>query len=122
MHAGKVVILEGYEKSKKKIKGANAHFFTSTLIVIFEFLIANGANVVVTGKRYMVLVLAIYNQKYMSSHDNITLMDSAGAAILYIKHALVGSGIKRVAVVAFRNELGTVSTASSSMHSRIQWE
>ena len=33
MHAGKVVILGSCEKSKKKIKGANAHFFASKKLI-----------------------------------------------------------------------------------------
>ena len=90
--------------------------------VVFDFLIANGANVVVTVKRYMVCWPFTFNQKNMSSHDKRTLIDSLGAPTLYIKHALVGSGTKRVAAAAFRNGSGAVSTAASSMHSGFEWE
>ena len=56
----------------------------------------------------------------MSSHDKRTLIDSAGAATLYIKHALFDSGTKQVTATAFRNGSGAVPTATSSVHSRFK--
>jgi hypothetical protein len=92
----------------------------SLLSVVFDFLIANGANVVCTTKRYLVCWPYNFGHTH-SANDPRTFIDAIGAPSLFIKNTTVG-GIKRVSAVAFRNGSGAVSTAVSSMHSGFEWE
>lgn len=89
--------------------------------VMFDFLIASGANVVCTTKRFLVCWPFNFGGKAQASTDSRTFIDSLGAPTLFIKNTTVG-GIKQVLAVAFRNGSGAVSTAVSSMHSGFEWE
>jgi hypothetical protein len=88
--------------------------------IVFDFLVANGANVVGTTKQMSQCWPFTFNQKIKQS-DKRTHIDPKGAPTLYMKQATIGPG-KKVWSAAFRNGSEAVSTAVSSLHSGFQWE
>ena len=87
--------------------------------VVFEYLIASGAEVVGTVKRMAQCWPFTYDQKLKSS-DKRTLIDTKGAPTLFLKWCK--SGAKYLFASAFRNGSGSVATAISTMHNQHQWE
>ena len=87
--------------------------------LVFEFLIAAGAEVVGTVKRMAQCWPFTYDQR-MDSNDLRTKIDPKGAATLFLKWCKVG--YKYLFASAFRNGSGRVATAISTMHTQHQWE
>ena len=87
--------------------------------LVFEFLIASGAEVVGTVKRMAQCWPFTYDQVLKES-DGRTLVDGKGAATLYLKWCK--AGFKYVFASAFRNGSGKVATAISTMHTQHHWE
>ena len=87
--------------------------------VVFEYLLANGAEVVGTVKRMAQCWPFTYNQK-LKPNDKRTLIDVKGAPTLFLKWCK--AGCKYLFASAFRNGSESVATALSTMHTRHQWE
>ena len=88
--------------------------------LVFEYLISAGAEVVGTVKRMAQCWPFTYDQKLAGKHDKRTLIESKGAATLFLKWCKTGA--KYVFASAFRNGSGSVATAISTLHTQHQWE
>ena len=87
--------------------------------LVFEYLIASGADIVGTVKRMAQCWPFTYDQK-LKENDGRTLVDTKGAPTLYLKWCK--AGLKYVFASAFRNGSGKVATAISTMHTQHHWE
>lgn len=87
--------------------------------LVFEYLIASGANVLGTVKRMTNCWPFTYNQK-LSSSDKRTIIDVKGAPALFLKWYKAGA--KYIFASAFRNGSESVATAISTIHNCHQWE
>ena len=87
--------------------------------LVFEYLIAAGAEVVGTVKRMAQCWPFTYDQVLKES-DKRQLIDGKGAATLYLKWCR--SGPQYVFASAFRNGSGKVATALSTMYTQHHWE
>lgn len=87
--------------------------------LVFEYLMASGANVLGTVKRITNCWPYTYNQK-LSVNDKRTVIDCKGAPALFLKWCKFGA--KYIFASAFRNGSESVATAISTIHSCFQWE
>ena len=87
--------------------------------LVFEYLIASGAEVVGTVKRMAQCWPFTYDQ-VLKENDRRTLVGGKGAATLYLKWCKAGT--KYLFASAFRNGSGKVATAISTMHTQHHWE
>ncbi len=87
--------------------------------LVFEYLIAAGAEVVGTVKRMAQCWPFTFNQ-VLAKSDKRTLVDTQGAPALFLKWCK--AGYKYVFASAFRNGSGSVATAISTMRTQHQWE
>ena len=87
--------------------------------VVFEYLVAYGAEVVGTVKRVAQCWPFTYNQT-LKENDKRTLVDVKGAPTLFLKWCSVGA--KYVFATAFRNGSQSVATCVSTLHDEHQWE
>lgn len=85
----------------------------------FDFLLANGGDLVGTVKRMAQCWPFTYKQTLKPS-DQRTVIDTKGAPTLFLKYYKTPT--KYVFASAFRNGSETVATAVSTMHSQHQWE
>ncbi len=104
-----------------RLRDVSVHSDRGYLIpsLVFEYLIASGAEVVGTVKRMAQCWPFTYEQK-LSETDNRRLIEPKGAATLYLKWCKAGP--KYLFASAFRNGTGRVATAISTMHTQHQWE
>ena len=99
--------------------------------LVYEFLMANGANVVGTVKRMAGCWPFTFNQNVRES-DQRTKIDPKGAPTLFLKWWKGGSrsrggatgegATRKLFASAFRNGTQSVATAISSIHSHHHWE
>lgn len=89
--------------------------------IVFDYLIACGANVVGTVKRSVQCWPYNFSQRNVDPNDKRTYVDAKGAPTLYLKQIVLG-GVHRVWAAAFRNGSEAVSTAVSSLHKGFEWE
>lgn len=99
--------------------------------LVFEYLMANGANVVGTVKRMAGCWPFTFNQKTRDT-DLRTMVDPKGAPTLFLKWSKGGSrsrggatgpgATRKLFASAFRNGSQKVATAISSLHSHHHWE
>ena len=87
--------------------------------LVFEYLIASGAEVVGTVKRMAQCWPFTYDQ-VLKENDGRMLVDGKGAPTLYLKWCKAGH--KYLFASAFRNGSGKVATAVSTMHTQHHWE
>lgn len=87
--------------------------------IVFEYLIANGAEVCGTVKRMAQCWPFTYNQALKPS-DKRTLVDVKGAPTLFLKWCK--AGVKYLFASAFRNGSESVATAVSTLHTQHHWE
>jgi len=88
-------------------------------VLVFEYILACGADVVGTCKRMAVCWPFTYNQT-LKENDKRTIIDVNGAPTLFLKWCREGG--KHLFASAFRNGTKAVATAISSMHKAHQWE
>ena len=88
--------------------------------IVFEYLLACGAEVLGTVKRMANCWPFTYNQNVKES-DKRTVIDPKGGTTLYMKWCKVGRS-KPLFASAFRNGSQSVATAISSLHKSHEWE
>ena len=86
---------------------------------VFNFLVANGGNVVGTVKRTLECWPFTFDQK-QKDNDARKKIDTKGPPTLFVKSA--SNSLKKVYAIAFRNGTDRVSTAISSIHRNHHWE
>ena len=86
---------------------------------VFDFLVANGCNVVGTVKRSLECWPFTFDQK-QKENDARKKIDTKGPPTLFVKSA--SNSLKKVYAIAFRNGTDRVSTAISSIHRNHHWE
>ena len=86
---------------------------------VFDFLIANGGNVVGTVKRSLECWPFTFDQK-MEESGNRSKIETRGPPTLFVK--TVSNSLKKVYATAFQNGTDRVSTAISYIHKNHHWE
>lgn len=87
--------------------------------LVFDFLIANGSNIVGTVKRSLDCWPFTFEQK-LKDNDKRKKIETNGPPTLFVKN--VSNSAKKVFAIAFRNGTDRVSTAVSSLHKNHHWE
>ena len=88
-------------------------------MLVFEYLLLCGAEVVGTTKRMAQCWPFTYKQK-LKPDDKRTLLDTKGAPALLLKWCKAGA--KHIFASAFRNGSDRIATAISTMHTQHHWE
>ena len=91
-------------------------------ILVFEYLLAAGAEIVGTIKRLTFCWPFTYKQ-HLREGDKQTMIDLKGAPTLFLKFCKSsGSRVKTLFASAFRNGTDSAAMAISTLHNHHQWE